>query len=154
MIKDTDAAYRSAAASGATHIGLLLLVYDALAGDMKKAQEACIRGDVAGRCRASNHAFDLFAHLESWTAHLDDRTLAASLNEFYATLRSLLIQAQGTTRPQDFEALAEMICSTRAVWQAKENSMRAEVAQQRASSLATTGENRSEISSSRSAWSA
>ena len=154
MKQNTNEAYRSAAASGATHIGLLLLVYDALAGDMKKAQEACIRGDVAGRCRASNHAFDLFAHLESWTAYLDDRKLATGLNEFYAVLRRLLIEAQVTTRPQDFEALADMICSTRAVWQAKENSMRAELAQQRASSLVTQGETRSEVPPNRLAWSA
>ncbi len=154
MRQNADAAYRSAAASGATHIGLLLLVYDALAADMRKAQEACTRRDVAERCRASNHAFNLFAHLESWTVYLDDRTLATSLNEFYAMLRSLLIKAQGQSRPQDFQALADMISATRAVWHAKENSMRAELAQKGVASLASAGQNQGERAPSSFAWSA
>ena len=119
----SKAAYRTASASGATHIGLLLLVYDGLASDFRGASEAVSRGDIAGRCTYSNHATLLLGHLEEWCALLDDARLAKSLKVFYGHLRVQLLQYQRNGKPQDFSRLAGLVADTRAVWQLKEQQL-------------------------------
>ena len=116
----SEAAYRTASASGATHIGLLLLVYDALASDLQKAAEALSRGEIGARCTYSNHALLLLGHLEQWCALLDDDVLANSLKAFYGHLRVQLLQHQASGAPENFFALARLVSETRAVWQLKE----------------------------------
>ena len=115
-------AYIEASASGASHIGLSVLVYDALAGDIRKAGEAVQEGDVAGRCTHSNHAFALLAHLENWTEYLDDAALRQSLVSFYHLVRTQLMANQTAQEPSALEALAKLITDTRVAWQAKERS--------------------------------
>lgn len=116
----SDVAYRTASASGATHIGLLLLVYDALASDFQKASGAVSRGDIAARCLYSNHALLLLGHLEEWCVLLNDESLATSLKSFYGHLRVNLLQYQTKGTPQDFSGLAIVVAETRAVWRLKE----------------------------------
>ena len=115
-----ESAYRTASASGATHIGLLLLVYDALACDFQKAAGALARGDIAGRCAFSNHALLLLGHLEDWCGLLDDESLATNLRGFYGHLRVQLLHSQGNGTPESFASLASLVSETRAVWQVKE----------------------------------
>ena len=114
------AAYRTASASGATHIGLLLLVYDALASDLQRAAEALAQRDIAARCRHSNHASLLLGHLEQWCTLLDDATLATSLKSFYGHLRAQMLRLQLSGSSEEFSALAKLVAETRAVWQLKE----------------------------------
>ena len=115
--------YQQASASGATHIGLLTIVYDALAGDLRQAGEAVNAGDISARCRYSSHALLLLAHLENWTELLDDPQLAGSLRDFYTTLRSGILAGQQAVRPEAFEDLAKLVTETRASWQLKEQQL-------------------------------
>lgn len=121
MLTDSELSYRQAAAAGATHIGLLLVVYDALADDLRRAAAAVGRGDISARCDESNHAILLLGHLESWTGLLDDAELELSLHEFYAHLRSQILKAQVQPQSEVFQALANLVIETRAVWQKKES---------------------------------
>jgi flagellin-specific chaperone FliS len=115
-------AYRTSAAEGATHIGLLLSVYDALAEDMRFAGEAAANGDIAARCRHSQHALLLLGHLESWVPLLDDdAVLQESLTRFYMYLRSEMLRLQAAERGEGFDELAMRVCETRAVWQKKQS---------------------------------
>ena len=124
MNPSSETLYRRTAAEGATYIGLLLVVYDSLADDLRRAADAVTRNDIAGRCNASNHALLLLGHLESWISSLDDPALRNSLTQFYAYLRArtLALQAQPQARP--FHELAHLIGETRAAWQQKETSAR------------------------------
>lgn len=116
----SEALYRSAAAEGATFIGLLLVVYDALASDLQSAAHAARRNDIAARCNASNHALLLLAHLESWIPSLDDPALGESLTQFYAYLRAQTLAVQASAMPEAFEELARLVSETRAIWHRKE----------------------------------
>lgn len=124
--QQTGGAYRTAAANGATHIGLLLLAYDVLIVDMRKAMDACVQNDIAARCKASNHALNLIGHLEGWITYLDDKVLADSLTHFYAMLRQEILHAQRANVAERFQALAVIVGETRVVWQQKETSLQAE----------------------------
>lgn len=116
----SEVLYRSAAAEGATYIGLLLVVYDSLADDLRRAAEAMSRNDIAGRCNASNHALLLLGHLESWTNSVNDPALQVSLSQFYAYVRAQTLASQADRRPESFHELARLVGETRAVWQQKE----------------------------------
>jgi len=118
---NSSRAYRTSAAEGATHIGLLLSVYDALAEDMRFAGEAAANGDIAARCRHSQHALLLLGHLESWVSLLDDAVLQESLTRFYMYLRSEILRLQAAARGEGFGELAMRVCETRAVWQRKQS---------------------------------
>lgn len=116
----SESYYRRASAEGATYVGLLVVVYDTLAGDFRNAGAAAARGDIAGRCEATNHALLLLGHLESWVDSLDDAALQDSLRQFYSHLRSQAIALQVTTGSEGFEELARLVAETRATWQQKE----------------------------------
>lgn len=109
------------AGEGATYIGLLLVVYDTLAEDLRRAGQAVERADIPARCDATNHAFLLLGHLESWTASLDDPTLQASLLQFYGYLRSQAMLQQTASHPDGFFDLARLVGETRAAWQKRES---------------------------------
>ena len=117
----SETLYRQMAGEGATYIGLLLVVYDTLAADLRRAGQAIERGDIAARCDATNHALLLLGHLESWTASLDDATLQASLRQFYSYLRSQAMLLQTASNPAEFYELARLVGETRAAWQQRES---------------------------------
>ncbi len=117
-------AYQMAAADGATHAGMVVLVYDGLARDLIQAAQAARQNNIERRCIASEHAMLLVGHLEQWVELVDDSRLAAGLRDFYAMLRTRILQVQASAKPADFEDLAQLVCDTRAAWQAKEQTSR------------------------------
>ncbi len=121
MFTKSETLYRQTAAEGATYIGLLLVVYDTLAGDLRRAGAAVDGNNIAVRCEASNHALLLLGHLESWTASLEEPALKDSLAQFYAYLRAQMLFHQAESQAQAFFSLASLVEQTRAVWQAKES---------------------------------
>jgi len=114
-------AYRVSATEGATHMDMLLACYDALAEDIRLAGKSAGKGDVAGRCRYSDHALLLIGHLESWVPLLDESELAASLASFYSYLRAETLRLQFCSEPDKFIDLALVVCETRAAWQKKQS---------------------------------
>ena len=124
MPPSTTSLYRQVAAEGATYIGLLTVVLDSLAEDLRLAGLAAARHDIPARCSASNHAFLLLGHLESWAADLDEPALKSSLLTFYTYLRSTLLTLQAETRTQPFLDLATHVTQLRITWQTKESTLR------------------------------
>ena len=124
MTPSTTSLYRQVAAEGATYIGLLTVVLDSLAEDLRLAGLAAASRDIPARCAASNHAFLLLAHLESWATDLDEPALKASLLTFYSYVRSTLTTLQAHTTEQPFLDLAVHVTELRITWQTKEASLR------------------------------
>lgn len=118
---DSMRAYRSSLTEGATHIDILLACYDALAEDIRLAGKSMEAGDVAGRCRYSEHALLLIGHLESWVSMLDDCELAGNLANFYSYVRAEILRLQLSVDSDKFLALALVVGETRATWQRKQN---------------------------------
>ena len=144
--------YRQIAGEGASYIGVLLVVYDTLAGDLRRAGDAAERGDIAARCDATNHALLLLGHLESWAASLTETELRESLIRFYTFLRVRAITLQAAGGSIGFADLAQLVEETRAVWQHKEASVAGPSAQLDRQSPTLLFEERE--SSSGTSWSA
>ena len=153
MTNSTTSHYRQVAAEGATYIGLLMVVLDSLAEDLRCAGAAVTAGDITGRCTASNHAFSLLGHLESWATSLDELPLRDSLLTFYAYVRSSIVSLQSGASEQPFYDLAMHVTQLRATWQQKETKLRlAHTATATIKNAPSTGLDH--VSSRSSSWSA
>lgn len=151
----SELAYRRAAGEGASHIGLLTIVYDTLADDLRNAGQAVLQGDIAARCKYSNHGLSLLGHLESWVQSIDDAALRESLMTFYGYLRSQILCLQAEPTFDAFESLASSVRETRAVWQQKESASRSSAASSALSARQPLEKSETEIEAvSRFSWSA
>lgn len=153
-VNQREFAYRSAAAEGATQIGVLTLAYDGLARDLKRAAEAVGRNDIAARCKASNHALLLLGHLEDWVQYLEGPQLCASLSHFYLTLRVRILQLQESGEAEDFEALASNVLETRATWQRKEQTLLEELSKHNTGQTSSAVQSGVDRFTTATAWSA
>jgi len=108
--------YRKTAIQGATGFGLLIALYDTLAGDLRRAANAERSNDIEQRCKEVNHALLVTAHLEDWVHRGGGGELAEQLLSFYASLRRLMIEAQATRSAVMLEQQMTLVLSVRRTW--------------------------------------
>jgi flagellar protein FliS len=113
----TDLAYRTSAAQGASGLGLLVALYDTLAGDLRRAAQAELRGEIESRCREANHALLVIAHLEDWLRQGGGGFLAEQLSHFYASLRRKVTEAQIVRSAAMLEEQMNRVLELREFWQ-------------------------------------
>jgi flagellar protein FliS len=113
----TDFAYRKTAAEGASGFGLLVALYDTLAGDLRRAAEAERSNNVEKRTREVNHALLVIAHLEDWLQHGSDGDLAKQLAGFYSSIRQAVLDAQVARSAHKLEEQMARVLEIRKLWQ-------------------------------------
>jgi flagellar protein FliS len=117
----TEQAYRKTAVEGASGFGLLIALYDTLAGDLRRAADAQRRNDIEARCKEVNHALLVIGYLDDWIDREGGGELAQKLIVFYATMRKALIEAQAKSSPNIFEEQMNIVIAIRGTWQDLEN---------------------------------
>jgi flagellar protein FliS len=113
----TDLEYRRTNAQAASGIGLLITMFDTLAGDLRRAAEAERRNDIETRCRELGHALLVIGHLEDWINRGPGGDLARQLIAFYGSLRRKLIEAEAARSPELLEQQVNRVLELRAQWQ-------------------------------------
>lgn len=113
----TDLSYRKTAAEGASGFGLLIALYDTLAGDLRRAAEAERANDIVQRCQEVNHALLVIGHLEEWVNQGAGGELADQLSAFYTSLRRELLEAQVRRSARLFELQMTRVLELRETWQ-------------------------------------
>jgi flagellar secretion chaperone FliS len=113
----TDTAYRKVAAEGASGIGLLIALFDTLAGNLRKAAVAQRSNNFETRCREMAHAFMVIGYLESGLRESPGGELADQLTFFYAALRARLIEAQVKQSADILEQEMAKVLKLRGNWQ-------------------------------------
>lgn len=116
----TELAYRKTAVGGASGFGLLIALFDTLAGDLRRAADAERANDIAKRCNEVNHALLVIAHLEDGLSRGNGGDVAQQLVVFYSSLRRAMIQAQAKRSPEILEQQIALILEVRAIWQSLE----------------------------------
>jgi flagellin-specific chaperone FliS len=113
----TEMAYRKTALAGASGFGLMIALYDTLAGDMLRAAEAERSNEIGIRCQQVNHALLVVAYLEDWIHRGSGGTLARQLLGFYGSLRRKMIEAEAKRSPEILEEQVTRVLEIRAIWQ-------------------------------------
>jgi len=116
----TEMAYRKSAIGGASGFGLLVALYDTLAGDLRRAAEAERGNDLEKRTRELNHALLVIAHLENWVSRGSGGVLADQLVAFYRSLRRKMIEAQAKRSAAILEEEMKLVLKIREAWQGLE----------------------------------
>ena len=116
-MNSTELVYRRTAAEGASGFGLLIALYDTLAGDLRRAAESERANDIEKRTKEVNHALLVLGYLENWIDRETGGELALKLVAFYSTMRKKLIEAQVRRSPELFEEQMAMVLSIRGTWQ-------------------------------------
>jgi flagellar secretion chaperone FliS len=113
----TEMTYRKTALQGASGFGLLIALYDTLAGNLRRASDAQRGGDIEKRCQELNHALLVIGYLEDWIDRKQGGELARQLITFYANLRAKLIEAQVRQSAQILDQEMAVILAIRGTWQ-------------------------------------
>ena len=113
----TEFTYRRTAAEGTNGFGLLVALYDTLAGDLRRAAEAQRANDIPGRCRELDHALRVIGHLENWVNTSAGGDLAQQLIAFYSGLRRRLIEASVKQSSEMLHQQMVEVLKVRESWQ-------------------------------------
>jgi len=109
--------YRKTAAEGASGVGLLIALYDTLAGDLRRAAVAERRNDLEKRTKEVNHALLVVAYLEEYVQRGSGGTLADYLLAFYKSLRRKMIDALVKRSAETLEEQMAKVLKIREFWQ-------------------------------------
>lgn len=112
----TEDIYRKTAVAGASGFGLLIAMYDTLAGNLQRAADAERNNDLEQRTHELNHAFLVVAYLEDWIEQGSGGELAQRLVRFYASLRRKMLQAQAMRSAEMLEQQMALVLKIRGTW--------------------------------------
>ncbi len=120
IMNSTELAYRKTAVEGASGFGLLIALYDTLAGDLLRAADAERRSDIEKRCQEINHATLVIGYLEDWVERSGGGELAQQLAALYSSMRRKMIEAQVTRSAELLEEQVALVLKIRETWSAME----------------------------------
>jgi flagellar protein FliS len=113
----SELSYQRAAIEGASSIGLMIVLFDTLTGDLRRAADALRKNDIEERCRELNHAALVLGQLENWLDLANGGEGAQTLSRFYAYLRAKMMEAAVHRSAAMLEKQIEMILHVRTAWQ-------------------------------------
>jgi flagellar secretion chaperone FliS len=113
----TEKSYKQSAIEGASSIGLMIVLFDTLAGDFRRAIAALNESDIETRCKELNHATLVVGQLDSWVDLDKGGESARNLAGFYAYLRAKMMEAGVSKSAKPLEAAIETILKVRTAWQ-------------------------------------
>ena len=116
-LSETGMSYRRSAVEGASTIGLMIALFDTLAGDLRRAAAAIRTNDIETRCRELNHAALVLGQLENWIDLKNGGDSAQTLSRFYAYLRAKMMEAALSKSFKLIEVQIDMILHVRSAWQ-------------------------------------
>jgi flagellar biosynthetic protein FliS len=112
----TDLMYRRTAVAGASGFGLLIALYDTLAGDLRRAAAAQRADKLEQRTKELKHALLVISYLQN-LVEPEDGELAKQLTAFYADSRRKIIEAQVKKSAEMLEELMTAALGLRQLWQ-------------------------------------
>lgn len=121
-LTETTLSYRKSAIGGASTIGLMIVLFDTLVGDFRRAAAALRKNDIETRCRELNHAALVIGQLENWLDLEKGGEQARTLARFYALLRAKMLEAAASKSAKVLEAQIDTILHIRTAWQSFEPS--------------------------------
>jgi flagellar secretion chaperone FliS len=116
-LKETEKSYLRMAIESASPIGLILVLFDLLAGDLRRAASALRANDIETRCKELNHAALVLGQLQSWVDLKRGGDSAKTLILFYSRLRKKMMEAAVAKSAAVLEREIATIIQIRNAWQ-------------------------------------
>ena len=109
-------AYRRAATQQASVVGLVIALYDTLAGDLQRAAIAMQKNQIEERCRQLKHGFTVLLQLYAFLDTERGGETAMHLHRFYSHIRQEMLRAQFTMDPSVLETAKLRLLDVRNAW--------------------------------------
>ncbi len=110
-------AYRRAATQQASVVGLVIALYDTLAGDLQRAAAAMERNNIEERTRQLKHGLSVLTQLDSLIDMEHGGQTAVHLRRFYGFLRDEMLRAQFEQDASILEDSSKLLLEVRGAWQ-------------------------------------
>lgn len=124
MTFDPRAAYRQGSSSSGSPVGLVVLLYEQAAKDVREALNALRSGNIERRTFEINHALLVVGQLQATLDMERGGAVAMNLDRFYNQVRSRLLQAQILSSGTILEEQMTLLLSLRETWQEVERRTR------------------------------
>jgi flagellar protein FliS len=115
-LSKTELSYQKSAIEGASSIGLIIVLFDTLAGDLRRAAAAIRKSDIEKRCKELDHASLVLGQLESWVDMDKGGESAQVLSRFYAYLRATMMEASVTQSAALLDTQIDTVLQIRSAW--------------------------------------
>jgi flagellar protein FliS len=113
---DSAFAYHQNTAIGASPVGQVVALYDAILRDLRRASAAIEASQIEKRCNAINHALTVIGELQGVLDFERGGEVARHLNSFYNVTRAKVTHAGVTSALDELKELIGMFTRMRAAW--------------------------------------
>lgn len=113
---DPQNAYRESAACGATPVGQVVLLYEQMLKDLRRALLAIEANQIEERTEAINHALLVVGQLQGSLNFELGGTVAPNLERFYNMMRRKLTEAQFQTSKEILNQQIALLLDLRDAW--------------------------------------
>lgn len=115
-MRDARTHYREAAVRGASPVQLVVMLYEQVVEDLRRAVEAIDAHRVDARSNAINHAIVIIGHLQNKLDHEAGGKVARNLERFYNLSRKKLLEAQFTASKEILSEQISLLLDLRDAW--------------------------------------
>lgn len=120
--------YKESSARGATPIGQIVLLYDTILADFRRALMALETGNIEQRVFEMNHSLVVVAHMQNVLDFERGGEAAKRFNSFFNVARGMIMEASVNPSQDSILKLVEIFSSVRHAWAQAERQMRGEAA--------------------------
>lgn len=108
--------YRENAACGASPVRQVVMLYEQMVEDLRRAQRAMAANQIEDRTQAINHALLVLGHLQSKLNMEAGGKVALALRNFYNVLRQKLVEAQFGSGADILDEQITLLLDLRDAW--------------------------------------
>jgi len=108
--------YRESIVCGARPVQLVVMLYEQMVEDLRRAVKAIEEKRIDARTNAINHAILILGHLQNKLNHEAGGEVARSLERFYNLLRQKLVEAQFTGVKEILNQQLSLLLELRDAW--------------------------------------
>ena len=127
MTNDAEFAYRETEALTTDPVGMVVVLYEMLLKDLRRALSAIAVGDIEARAAAVRHSLLVLQQLQSTLDFQRGGVVAENLDRFYNFSRAKLLEAQIKVSPEIFEQQITFVSGIRDAWEEVRNQQLAAV---------------------------
>ncbi len=108
--------YQQASGQGASGVRLVVLLYEQIIHDLRRAIQAIERHEIEDRTNCINHALQVISHLQCTLDISIKANVIQNLARFYHVLRNALVQAQAAGSREILEQQIAALLQVREAW--------------------------------------